>query len=91
MATAQFLVRNRHQNIWYGPVVIPHSIRPLFQGQREIRQSLATADRKLAKKRALQFWVNCQQGIDALRFKSLVTESFAKTREFLAWLSYETR
>jgi len=32
MAKAQFLVRNRHQNIWYARVVIPSSIRPLFQG-----------------------------------------------------------
>lgn len=35
MATAQFLVRNRHQNIWYGRVMIPSSIRSLFQGKKE--------------------------------------------------------
>lgn len=90
MAKHPYLVRNRHNNIWYGRVVIPVHIRIHFGGKREIRLSLATADIKEAKKSALQLWLRCQFGFDLLLHDPLATRSFIHTREFLAWIRYET-
>ena len=60
MAKSQFLVRNRHNNMYYGRVVIPLALRKQFAGKRELRLSLGTADKKQAKKLALSFWVQCE-------------------------------
>ena len=60
MAKSQFLIRNRHNNVWYGRVIIPGALRAHFNGKCEIRRSLKTADKRAAKKRALEFWVYCQ-------------------------------
>ncbi len=86
MAKAQFLVRNRHQNIWYARIVIPQSVRRHFHGQREIRCSLKTADVKQAKGRALRFWVECQDGFKALQMAPHRAPRFAAGTEFRAWL-----
>lgn len=83
-------MRNRHSNIWYGRITIPIHLRIHFAGKREIRLSLATADIKEAKKHALQLWLRCQFGFDLLQDDPLATRSFTHTREFLAWIRYET-
>ena len=45
MAATQFLIRNRHCNVWYGRIVIPLKLRKHFNGKRELRESLRTSDR----------------------------------------------
>jgi integrase len=67
MAHSPHLLHNRHGNTWHGRVVIPHALRPYFQGQREIRRSLHTCDKRLARRRARQFWLHCQEVFDAYR------------------------
>jgi len=66
MAQGQFLIRNRHNNRWYGRVVIPSSLRDHFNGKCEFRRTLNTTDKTTAKRRALEFWVECQKGFEAL-------------------------
>ncbi len=66
MATSQFLVRNRHHNIWYGRVIVPLDLRPQFNGKRELRKSLGTTDKIVAKRQATAFWLECQHGFDQL-------------------------
>jgi hypothetical protein len=60
MAATQFLVRNRHGNVWHGRIVVPLKLREHFNGKRELRKSLGTSDRAEAKRRALVFWLKCQ-------------------------------
>ncbi len=67
MAKGQFLVRNRHNNSWYGRVVIPASLRAHFNGKREIRRSLKTTDKTLAKQLSLEFWLTCQRQFDQIK------------------------
>jgi bifunctional DNA-binding transcriptional regulator/antitoxin component of YhaV-PrlF toxin-antitoxin module len=64
MVATQFLVRNRHCNVWYGRIVIPSKLREHFNGKRELRKSLGTSDRNRAKRLALEFWIECQNGFD---------------------------
>jgi hypothetical protein len=52
---SQYLIRNRHSNQWSGRVVIPILLRPLFDGKREVRRSLHTANKTIAKRRALAY------------------------------------
>ncbi len=89
MAISQFLVRNRHCTVWYGRIVIPLKLREHFNGKREIRKTLGTSDRKAAKRLALQFWVNCQDGFDRLEENITREDSLTNTGQFLAWLPQE--
>jgi hypothetical protein len=59
MATSQFLVRNRHDNIWYGQIIVRLTLRACFNSKRELRKSLGTADKVQAKRQALEFWAEC--------------------------------
>ena len=85
MATTQFLVRNRHCNVWCGRIVIPLRIREHFNGKRELRKSLGTSDRKSAKRLALQFWIECQHGFD--RLDDTPESSFTSTAQFVSWMT----
>lgn len=85
MATNQFLVRNRHCNIWYGRIVIPLKLREHFNGKRELRKSLGTPERKAAKRLALEFWIECQNGFDQL--DDTLETSFTNTAQFLTWMA----
>ncbi len=67
MSSAQFLFRNRHSNTWYGQVVVPQSLRSAFNGKRLIRQSLKTTDKRLAKRLALEFWVEWQKQFEWIK------------------------
>lgn len=87
MALSQFLVRNRHQNIWYGRVIVPSDLRSLFNGKRELRRSLGTTDKTEAKRQATAFWLECQKGFERLCNRSLTAPTFQTTPEFLEWLS----
>ena len=87
MAQGHFLVRNRHHNTWYGRVVIPQMLRAFFNGRRELRHSLKTTDKQLAKRLSRLFWVQCQQGFDALLTSRSAIEPFSNTRQFMTWLS----
>jgi len=89
MAATQFLVRNRHCNVWYGRIVIPLKIREHFNGKREIRKSLGTSDQNRAKRLALKFWIKCQDGFDLLKDNNALEASFGNTAQFLAWLPKE--
>lgn len=64
---SQYLIRNRHSNQWYGRVVIPILLRPLFDGKREVRRSLQTANKTIAKRRALAFWLQCQTNFERVQ------------------------
>jgi len=66
MAHGHFLVRNRHHNRWYGRVIIPQRLRPLFHQRRELRLSLNTTDKRQAKRLSLAFWLQCQTGFERL-------------------------
>jgi len=85
MAATQFLIRNRHCNVWYGRIVIPLRVRQHFNGKRELRKSLRTSDRTKAKRLALQFWIECQHGFD--RLDDTLKASFTNTAEFVAWMT----
>ncbi len=87
MATGQFLIRNRHQNTWVGRVIIPLSLTSIFNGRRELRKSLHTTDKSLAKKRSLSFWVECQSGFDTLKNMSNTDFSFKTIHCFTKFLS----
>lgn len=67
MSSAQFLFRNRHNNTWYGQVVVPKSLRSTFNGKRLIRQSLKTTDKRVAKRLALEFWVEWQKQFERIK------------------------
>jgi len=86
MAATQFLVRNRHCNVWYGRIVIPLYLREHFNGKRELRKSLGTPDRTVAKRLALEFWLKCQHGFDELKESADRKAKFDDTGQFLAWL-----
>lgn len=85
MAATQFLIRNRHCNVWYGRIVIPQKLREHFNGKRELRKSLGTSDRKLAKRLALEFWIACQNGFD--RLDDTPESSFTSTAQFVSWMT----
>lgn len=83
-----FLVRNRHQNNWYGRVIISLSLRTQFCDRREIQRSLKTNDRSQAKKSAMRFWLQCQDGFEQLKSQSSLKSSFQRNQDFFDWLSY---
>jgi len=85
MAATQFLIRNRHCNVWYGRIVIPLKLREHFNGKRELRKSLGTSDRNRAKRLALQFWIECQHGFD--RLDDTLEASFSSTAQFVTWMA----
>ena len=89
MATSQFLIRNRHDNVWYGRIVVPLKLRACFNGKRELRKSLGTADKVQAKRQALEFWVECQNGFDRLKDNNTLQASFKNTAHFLTWIVEE--
>jgi len=89
MAQSQFLIRNRHNNTWYGRVIIPQSLRLYFSGKRELRHSLDTSNKNHAKRRSLQFWVQCQAGFERLQHQSALKGPFKQTRAFIEWLSQD--
>ncbi|MEZ5529742.1 MAG: site-specific integrase [Porticoccaceae bacterium] len=88
MAQGQFLVRNRHQQVWYGRVVIPGHLRDRFNQRRELRVSLDTSDKQKALRRSRHFWLQCQSGFERLE-KHPRKEPFEDTRAFISWLSRE--
>ena len=90
MASQQFLIRNRHQNQWYGRVIIPVSLREHFNGKRELRKSLGTSSKRKAKCLSLSFWLQCQTGFARLSTNSQNTFSFADTKGFIRWLGCNT-
>ncbi|WP_240923340.1 site-specific integrase [Metapseudomonas otitidis] len=49
-----YLTRNRH-GTFYFRIVIPRPLRPLLNGQREVRRTLKTDSERLARKRARQY------------------------------------
>lgn len=64
---SQYLIRNRHSNQWYGRVVIPTLLRDQFNGKREVRRSLQTSNKTIAKRRALEFWLKCQNQFERIK------------------------
>ena len=86
MAHGHFLIRNRHQQNWYGRVVIPQALRPVFNHRRELRLSLKTPDKQQALRRSRHFWLQCQFGFERLEHRQR-SEPFEDTRAFLHWLS----
>jgi len=48
-------------------VVIPILLRPLFDGKREVRRSLQTSNKTIAKRRALAFWLQCQTNFERVQ------------------------
>lgn len=87
MALSQFLVRNRHQNIWYGRVVVPLELRAQFNGKRELRKSLGTTDKRIAKRQATAFWLECQLGFERLSGEAVEPPVFETTPDFTTWVS----
>ncbi|CAM3563493.1 DUF6538 domain-containing protein [Halomonas lysinitropha] len=67
MAYGSYLTRSRHQTTFYARIVIPHDLRQQLGGKREVRQSLRTACKVTAKRRAMQTWLAFQEFFDALR------------------------
>jgi len=88
MALSQFVIRNRHSNIWYARIIIPIGLRECFSGKREIRQTLKTSDKNLAKRRSLAFWVKYQSGFEKLLNNHYLNKSFESNQQFFEWLSY---
>ena len=91
MAHGHFLVRNRHNNTWYGRVTIPQSLRPLFNDRREIRQSLGTPDKQRAKRLSRLFWVQCQAGFERLQQQTSSSAPFTQSSAFIEWLSQNNK
>jgi len=58
-----YLTLNRH-GTFYFRIVIPCSLRMLFNGQREIRRTLKTDSHRLARKRARQFVARFESAFD---------------------------
>lgn len=86
MATGHFLVRNPHQHVWYGRVVIPRHLRDAFNQRRELRVSLNTPDKQQAVRRSRHFWLQCQFGFERLNIHPR-PEPFEDTRAFIHWLA----
>ena len=85
MAQGHFLVRNRHGHNWYGRVIIPHHLRHHFAQRRELRLSLGTPNKQLAKRLSRRFWLQCQHGFDRLTTNA-PPSPFAHSSAFLHWL-----
>jgi len=83
MAQGQFLIRNRHCNQWYGRVIIPQTLREHFHGKREFRRSLKTSDKTTAKRRALEFWVECQNGFERIEQEANDPMRYIETHDAL--------
>lgn len=62
-SSPSYLTLNRH-GTFYFRIVIPSSLRMLFNGQREIRRTLKTDSRRLAQKRARQFVARFESAFD---------------------------
>ena len=86
-ASSHFLVRNRHNNIWYVRIVIPIALKMQFNNKREFRRSLQTTNKHEAKKLSFAFWLKCQFGFDQLIGHPKNIKPFAEITEFLHWLS----
>ena len=86
MASSQFLIRSRHQTTWYSRVIIPTCLRDSFNGKRELRRSLGTSDKAVAKRQSLAFWLQCQDAFERLKHKT-ADAHFLNTDQFMAWLS----
>ena len=91
MASSQFLIRSRHQTVWYSRVVIPTSLRKHFNGKRELRKSLGTSDKVLAKRQSLAFWLECQRRFDYLNNSDHPGISFEDTERFVEWVCRDIR
>jgi hypothetical protein len=89
VANGHFLVRNRHNHVWYGRFIIPVSLRQYFNGRRELRRSLKTSEKSIAIRRSRYFWLQCQLGFDRLQSCPSPAQFFAKTNDFIKWLSLE--
>ncbi len=86
MTAKHYLLQNRHSNIWYGRITIPKDLRPLFNGKREIKRSLRTADKKQAKTLSLKLWVQCQEGFERLKTVNHEAVVFDDSSGFFAWI-----
>ena len=91
MAGSHFLVRNRHNNIWYVRIIIPAALKVQFNNKREFRRSLKTTNKQEAKKLSFAFWVACQNGFDQLIDHQKSKKSFAGITEFLQWLQKQAK
>ncbi|WP_240920558.1 DUF6538 domain-containing protein [Metapseudomonas otitidis] len=58
-----YLTRNRH-GTFYFRIVIPRPLRPLLNGQREVRRTLKTDSERLARKRARQYVARYEAAFD---------------------------
>jgi hypothetical protein len=90
MASGQFLIRNRHQQVWYGRVVIPRHLRDHFNQRRELRTSLKTPDKQRALRLSRYFWLQCQQGFERLVHRP-PKEAFGDTSDFLNWTQQQQK
>ena len=89
MTAKHYLLQNRHSNIWYGRITIPKDLRPRFNGKREIKRSLRTADKKQAKTLSLKLWVQCQEGFERLKTANHEAVVFDDSTAFLGWLEQD--
>ena len=97
MAHGHFLVRNRHNNNWYGRVVIPRPLRPVFNNRREIRQSLGTPNKQRALRISCEpnncpgcFGYNARRGLnDYNSTLSPPMRHSGRTSAFVEWLSQD--
>ena len=80
---SQYLIRNRHSNQWYGRVVIPTLLRGQFNGKREVRRSLQTANKTIAKRRALEFWLECQNHFERIQLGEQRSMRYIETHDAL--------
>tara|TARA_R110000787_G_scaffold65861_6_gene148092 strand:+ start:7675 stop:9351 length:1677 start_codon:yes stop_codon:yes gene_type:complete len=90
MAQGHFLIRNRHQQMWYGRVVIPRHLRTQFNQRSELRVSLKTPDKQQALRRSRHFWLQCQSGFERLYARPR-QEPFENTRAFIHWLARDNQ
>src|SRR5690554_3061896 len=67
MAHGTYLTRNRHSSNWYARIVIPHDLRHAYDRKREIRRTLETPCKLIARRRALLLWLAYQQVFESLR------------------------
>lgn len=74
MAYGSYLTRSRHRTTFYARIVIPLDLRHRLGGKREVRQSLGTACKATAKRRAMKTWLTFQDFFDALRNDQSVDE-----------------
>jgi integrase len=80
---SQYLIRNRHSNQWYGRVVIPTLLRDQFNGKREVRRSLQTSNKTIAKRRALAFWLQCQEKFERIHLGEQSSMRYIETHDAL--------